>query len=233
MPRGKRRILVVDDEARYIWTLRTNLGARGYYVLTAMDGRTAIELAASEDPDLVLLDLKMPDLHGFEVCRRIRQFSAVPIIMLTAMADEKDMIQGLDAGADDYVTKPFSVNGLMARVRSALRRTELAPGPPSPALFEAGSLRVDLAQQRVYLQDQEVLLTPTEYHLLRELVQNEGRILVSDLLLERVWGPGCEGDHHLVRQAIHRLRQKIEPDPQHPQYIQTRTGIGYVFVVPE
>jgi DNA-binding response OmpR family regulator len=233
MYKDKARILVADDEPRYIWAIRINLEARGYEVLTASDGKTAVELAASESPDLVVLDVRMPGLDGFETCQRIRQFSKVPIIMLTALAEEVDKVKGLDAGADDYVTKPFSVEELLARVRAALRRAEFAAGKDGPALYEAGALRVDLANQRVFVEGSEVKLTPIEYRLLCELVKSVGRVLVPDQLLEQVWGLGYEGEHRLLRQAVHRLRHKIESDPQHPQYIQTRRGIGYLFVPPE
>jgi DNA-binding response OmpR family regulator len=233
MTKGKTRILVVDDEPKYIWAIRTNLEARGYAVLTAENGRQGLELAASEDPQLILLDVRMPDLDGIEVCRRIRQFSTVPIIMLTALAEDVNKVTGLDAGADDYVTKPFSAQELLARVRAALRRTEFSEGQGSRPTCQAGDLLVDFAQQRVFVCDQEITLTPIEYRLLCELARQPDRVLVPDYLLERVWGLGYEGEHHLLRQAVHRLRRKIEPDPQNPQYIQTRPGLGYIFVPPE
>lgn len=226
------RILVAEDEPRYIWAIQTNLEARGYQVLTAPDGQTAVELAANEGPDLVLLDIKMPILNGYEACRRIREFSTVPIIMITAMAEESDKVLGLDLGADDYITKPFSVPELLARVRSALRRTSFSEGVPADSAFQAGDLRVDFAQQRVFVRDREVELTPTEYRLLCELIKQPGRVLVPDYLAEKVWGPGCEGYDKLIRQAIHRLRRKIESDSRHPEYIHTRPGLGYVFIHP-
>jgi DNA-binding response OmpR family regulator len=229
----KIRILVVDDEPRYVWAIRKNLEARGYEVLAANDGYTALELAAQADPTLILLDVRMPGLDGFEVCRRIRGFSTAPVIFLTAMAEETDKVQGLDIGADDYVTKPFSVEELLARVRAALRRAELSAARELSETFEAGELCVDLARKRVFIGEEEVDLTPIEYHLLSVLMEQAGRILVPEYLLERVWGPGCEEETHLLRQAIHRLRQKIELDPQDPQYIQTRRGLGYLFAAPE
>ncbi len=233
MNKDKVRILVAEDEPRYIWAMQTNLEARGYEVLAASDGQQAVELAAGERPELVLLDIKMPVLNGYEACRRIREFSTVPIIMITAMVEEADKIRGLDAGADDYITKPFSVPELLARVRAALRRGQFTAGLPSDSSFEAGDLRVDFAQQRVYRQCQEVELTPTEYRLLSELVKQPGRLLVPTYLMEQVWGPGYEDSDKLLRQAIHRLRRKIESDPHNPQYIQTRPGMGYVFVPPD
>jgi DNA-binding response OmpR family regulator len=226
------RILVVEDEPKYIWAITTNLKARGYLVLSAQDGQKAVELAVSEEPDLVLLDIKIPGLNGYEVCQRIREFSTVPIIMITAMAEESDKVFGLDMGADDYITKPFSVPELLSRVKAALRRIEYSDGLPSNASFQAGHLRVDFTLQRVFLQDQEVELTPTEYRLLSELVKQPGRLLVTDYLVEKVWGHGYDGNEKLIRQAIHRLRKKIEQDPRNPVYIQTRPGLGYMFFLP-
>ena len=233
MDKGKTRILVVDDEPRYVWAVKVNLEARGYEVLVARDGQTAIELAASEEPDLIVLDIRMPSLDGYEACQRIREFSAVPIIMLTALAEDADKVKGLDIGADDYVTKPFSAAELLARVRATLRRVELSERKDPSPVFEAGDLRVYLAQQRVFVYGQEVDLTPTEYRLLCELVKQAGRVLVPEHLLEKVWGMGYEGENRLLRQAVHRLRRKIETDPRNPQYIQTRSGIGYVFTLPD
>jgi DNA-binding response OmpR family regulator len=233
MNKGKFRILVAEDEPRYTWAIQTNLEARGYEVVTAQDGQEAVELAVSEQPDLVLLDVKMPVLNGYEVCQRIREFSIVPIIMLTALAEETNKVRGLELGADDYLTKPFSVPELLARVRAALRRVEFSEGLPSTSSFQAGDMRIDFTQHRVFICGQEVDLTPTEYRLLCELVKLPGRLLVPGHLLEKVWGPEYEGEDKLVRQAIHRLRSKIERDPHHPEYIQTRPGLGYVFIPPE
>jgi DNA-binding response OmpR family regulator len=233
MNKGKVCILVVDDEPRYIRAIQINLEASGYEVITARDGQTAIELAASEEPDLVLLDIRMVGLDGYEVCRRIREFSAVPIIMLTALAEDADKVAGLDVGADDYVTKPFSADELLARVRAALRRVELSERQDPSSTLQAGDLLVDLAQQRVFVRSQEVSLTPTEYRLLCELVRQAGRVLVPEYLLEKVWGMGYEGENRLLWQAVHRLRRKIERDPRNPQHIQTRPGIGYVFALPQ
>jgi DNA-binding response OmpR family regulator len=233
MNKGKVCILVVDDEPRYIRAIQINLEASGYEVITTRDGQTAIELAASEEPDLILLDIRMVGLDGYEVCRRIREFSAVPIIMLTALAEDADKVAGLDVGADDYVTKPFSADELLARVRAVLRRVELSERQDPSSTFQAGDLLVDLAQQRVFVHSQEVNLTPTEYRLLCELVRQAGRVLVPEYLLEKVWGMGYEGENRLLWQAVHRLRRKIERDPRNPQHIQTRPGIGYVFALPQ
>lgn len=233
MNKGKVCILVVDDEPRYVRAIQINMEASGYKVLAARDGQTAIELAASEEPDLILLDIRMRGLDGYGVCRRIREFSAVPIIMLTALAEDADKVKGLDTGADDYVTKPFSADELLARVRAVLRRVELSERQDPHPTFQAGDLLVDFARQRVFACGQEVNLTPTEYRLLCELVRQAGRVLVPEYLLEKVWGMGYEGENRLLWQAVHRLRRKIELDPRNPQYIQTRPGIGYVFVFPD
>lgn len=227
---NQARILVVDDEPRYAWAIRVNLEARGYEVITASNGTSAIELAAGENPDLVVLDIRLPDLDGYEVCRQIREFSTAPVIMLTALAEDADKVKGLNLGADDYVTKPFSVDELLARVHANLRRVDFAARQDPSPTYETGVLFVDFVQQRVFVSDQEVHLTPTEYRLLCELVSNVERVLVPEYLLENVWGAGYAGENQLLRQAIHRLRHKIEPDPKNPQYIQTRTGLGYTFV---
>jgi DNA-binding response OmpR family regulator len=229
----KVRVLVADDEPRYVRAIKVNLEASGYQVVTASDGETAVAVAASESPDLILLDIRMPGMDGYEACRRIREFSSVPVIMLTALAEAADKVKGLDVGADDYVTKPFSADELMARVRAVLRRVDLSGQRGSRSSFEVGGLLVDFVQQRVFVLGQEVKLTPTEYRLLYELVQGAGRVLVPEYLLENVWGPGYLGENRLLWQAVHRLRRKIERDPQQPELIQTRPGIGYLFVSPD
>jgi DNA-binding response OmpR family regulator len=233
MSKGKPRVLVVDDEPKYVYIMQLNLEDEGYEVLAAGDGQTAVELAASEEPDLIILDIRMPGLGGYEACQRIRQFSAVPIIMLTALAGEAEKIKGLDLGADDYVTKPFSTDELLARVRAALRRAELMEQPGVEPVFQAGELRVDLARQHVFVGEREVQLTPIEYGLLSELVKQAGRVVISEYLLKAVWGTGYERERPILWQAIYRLRRKIEADPQNPQYIQTRSGLGYILVVPD
>jgi DNA-binding response OmpR family regulator len=233
MRKEKPCILVVDDEPKYVWLAKVNLEAREYEVLTAHTGEEAIDLAARQEPDLILLDIKMPGMDGYQVCQRIREFSTVPIIMLTAMAEDADKIKGLDLGADDYVTKPFSIPELVARVRAVLRRAEEAKPSKQPAIFQAGRLLVDFTWQRVFFEDEEVGLTPTEYRLLCELVQHTGRVLVPSHLLEKAWGPEYADEDHLVRKVIYRLRQKIEPEPGNPRYILTKPGIGYYFDNPE
>jgi len=233
MKSGKPCILIVDDEPRYLWTIRMNMEARGYAVIEAQDGQTAIELALNEEPDLIMLDIRMPGMDGFEVCRRVREFSTVPIIMLTALAEDVNKVKGLGVGADDYVTKPFSSKELVARVQAVLRRVEFSDRVKSQSTVQAGDLRVDFVRRLVFVSGQEIHLTSTEYHLLCELIRHADRVLVPDSLLENVWGIGYEGQNHLLRQAIHRLRQKIEPNPKEPRFIQTRPGSGYEFVIPE
>jgi DNA-binding response OmpR family regulator len=229
---GKARVLVVDDETRYLQVAKVNLELRGYQVLTASDGQMALSLVVSQEPDLVLLDVRMPGLDGYQVCQRIREFSKVPIIMLTAMAEDADKVRGLDVGADDYVTKPFSIPELLARVRAVLRRAQGSSDPMPAPILEAGDLRVDLGGRRAYVGDREIDLTPTEYGLLCELIRHAGRVLTPEYLLERVWGIGYEGEEHLVRKVIYRLRQKIEPIPGTPQYVLTRPGMGYLLAPP-
>ena len=226
----KARILVVDDEPRYVWTMRVNLEARGYEVIISRDGQAALSTVISQEPDLIILDIKMPMMDGYTVCERVREFSKVPIIMLTALAEETDLIKGLTLGADDYVTKPFSIDVLMARVRAALRRVMILDQGGYGSVYERGELRIDFDRERVWVGEQEVTLTPLEYNLLCELVQNAGRILVPEYLLEHVWGVAYVGDNALLRQVIYRLRRKIERDPRNPKYIQTRLGSGYMFV---
>ena len=233
MSTTKPLILVVDDEPQYVYLIKLNLEARGYRVSVGDNGEAAVALAAEQQPDLVILDLMMPMLNGFEACRQIRQFSTVPIIMLTAKAEEADKIKGLDAGADDYVTKPFSIDELLARVRANLRRNELSQQPQTGPFFESGDLRVDLMARRVFVNDREVPLTPTEYRLLTELIKHAGQVVVPDHLLAVGWGDSYEGEEQVLRQAIYRLRQKLEPDPKQPRYLETRPGLGYVFVPPD
>lgn len=228
----KGRILVVDDDPRYVRLIQVNLEASGYTVLVARDGEEAIVSTASAGPDLVLLDIMMPNVNGYTACKKIREFSNVPIVMLTALGETEDKVKGLDMGADDYVTKPISVQELLARVRAALRRVQMGQPQHHPT-FRAGELFVDFAGRRVFVHGEEVNLTPTEYRLLYELVTHAERVLTSTQLLEKLWGPGYEKDTHLVWQAVHRLRQKIELDPENPCYVHTRPGIGYIFTLDE
>jgi DNA-binding response OmpR family regulator len=223
------RILVVEDEPRYIRLFRVNLEASGYEVVTANTAQRALELASREDLDLILLDILLPGgSNGIAVCQQIRRFSSVPIIMLTALASTDDIVRGLDAGADDYITKPLSIQVLLARIRARLRHLG-APSEESASVCRSGSLALDTASRQLYARGKEVLLTPTEYRMLLELMTHPGRVLITSYLLERVWDIDRQ-EPHLVWQVISRLRQKLERDPSDPQLIQTRPGIGYVFV---
>jgi len=228
-PEDKIRVLVVDDEPKYIKAIQVNLEVTGYEVLAAYNGPLAIELAALEQPDLIILDIRMPGMDGYQVCQHLRELSSVPIIMLSALAENADKVQGLDVGADDYITKPFSAEELLARVHAVLRRSDLSDQPMPDVTCPASDLVIDLSRQRVFVRGQEVNLTPTEYRLLGEFVKHPGRAFTTGDLLEKVWGPEYNGGNHALRQTVHRLRQKIERDPRNPQYIQTKLGIGYIF----
>ena len=229
-----KRILVADDEQLYALAIKYNLEASGYQVITVHDGRSAINKVAGMDLDLVLLDIKMPDMDGFEAYRQIREFSDVPVIMLTALANEKDKVFGLDSGADDYVTKPFGADELMARVRAALRRSRSSTSiNQEESVIHIGSIRIDIASNRVYARGCEVNLTPIEYRLLCELAKQVGRVLVTEYLVDKVWGQTYEGDETLLWKSIHRLRKKIEPDWKNPVHILTRRGIGYYLAINE
>ncbi len=225
----KYHILVVDDDPRYVRLLKVNLEASGYVVTVAYDGQTAIRLAASEVPDLILLDVMMPAFNGYTVCEKIREFSTAPIIMLTALDETEDKVKGLDLGADDYITKPVSIKEVLARIHAALRRSRMGQVEHRPA-FENGDLRVDFVARRVYVADKEIALTPTEYRVLAELVTHTGHVLSSTYLLEKIWGTPHDEDSHLIWQVIHRLRHKLEPDAETSHYIHTRPGVGYVFL---
>ena len=226
MANSKASILVVDDEVRTLRMMQHMLELEGYRAITAISGEAALDLFELEIPDLVLLDILMPSMDGFEVCRRIREFSQLPIIMVTAKDSEMDKIKGLDAGADDYVTKPFTARELMARVRASLRRTRLWNERPVPA-FQLGDLVVDFATHRVTVKGEEKCLTGTEYRLLSYLVRNMPCILTPDVILTNVWGEGYYGDIHLLQASVARLRAKIGDDAKNPRYILTRHGIGY------
>ena len=220
-------ILVVDDENRYVRSIKINLTARGYNVQTATNGKEAIEIAAIQPLDLILMDIRMPGMDGLETCKHIREFSTVPIIMLTALSEDDDIVRGLDAGADDYIAKPFNAEELMARVRAQLRRAaNTGPGLDTP-LLEIGELTIDMARIRVIVREQEIHLTATEYRLLCELASARSRVLTTDYILDQVWGRGYEGEDHLIWKFIHSLRHKIEVDPKKPNYIHSKRGIGY------
>ena len=227
------KILVVDDEPRYVRWIALTLRGSGYHVLEARDGVTALELSATNQPDLILLDVGLPGLDGLEVCRRVRAFSTVPIIMLTARAAEADKVAGLDAGADDYLGKPFGPPELLARVRAALRRARYADAPSTEPVFRHDGLEIDYARCEVRRGGDVIALTPTEYRLLVQLARQAGRVILPEELLLAVWGPEYQGEPQHVRLYISRLRRKIEADPEHPQFILSKPGIGYLFANPD
>ncbi len=221
------RILVVDDEPQLLRSLRTTLAAHGYDVQTATTGEEALDLLAARLPDLVVLDLVLPGLSGLAVCQELRARSPVPILILSARGDERDKVAALDAGADDYLTKPFGVNELLARIRAALRRAAGARGPST--VVESGDLRIDVDRRVVTRGGDDIRLTPTEFDLLKTLVANAGRVLTHGYLLRAVWGPQYDGESQLVRVFIGQLRRKIERDPARPAHIVTEPGVGYRF----
>jgi two-component system, OmpR family, KDP operon response regulator KdpE len=219
------RVLIVDDEPQIRRFLRTSLSAHGYRVIEASCGREAITLTATERPELVLLDLGLPDMGGLEVIRQLREWSTVPIIVVSVRGQEGEKIEALDGGADDYVTKPFGMGELLARIRTALRhRLQAELDEP---VFRAAGLTVDLAKRVVTVDDHEVKLTPKEYDLLRVLVTHAGKVITHQHLLREVWGPGSVHETHYLRVYIGQLRQKLEPDPAQPRYLLTEPGVGY------
>lgn len=218
------RVLVVDDERPIRRFLQTSLTAHGYAVFEAAGGQEAIGAVIDRRPDLLILDLGLPDVDGVEVTRRLREWTAIPIIILSVRDQEGDKIAALDAGADDYVTKPFAIGELLARMRVALRR---AASPQTGPVFEWGGLVVDLARRVVLIGGQEVQLTPTEYDILRTFVAHAGKVLTHRQILRQVWGAGYEDELHILRVNISNLRRKIEPDPSRPTYLVTEPGVGY------
>ncbi len=218
------RILVVDDEKAIRRYLHASLNAQGNVVFEASNGEEALRAAAVNRLDIVILDLGLPDIDGVEVTRRMREWSQIPIIILSVREQERDKIAALDAGADDYLTKPFGTGELMARIRAAIRRSTRNEDEP---LIEINQLKVDLARRQVTLANQEIALTPTEYDILRILAQNIGKVLTHRQLLQQVWGQAYGEDMHLLRVNISNLRRKIEPDPSRPTYILTEAGVGY------
>lgn len=219
-------VLIVEDDPGMLRLVRRSLELTGYQVLCAGDGPTGLELASSRPVGLLLLDLLLPGMDGLTVCRRIREFSDMHIIMMTAVGREEDIIRGLDAGADDYLPKPFSIDQLLARVRAVLRRARPATPPPR-SKYVCGGLEVDFAWHRVTVHGREVRLTPTEYNLLVCLASHPGVVLTIQQILERVWGEAYADDRHLLQTNVGRLRRKIEPDPEHPRYVQNTPGVGY------
>jgi two-component system, OmpR family, KDP operon response regulator KdpE len=226
-------ILVVDDEPRLLSFLRSELKASGYQVSVANDGKSALKAAAARGPDLVILDVGLPDMDGIEVCRKLRETSRVPILMLTARASDSDKVTGLESGADDYLTKPFSTPELVARVRALLRRVRIADTEGPTAEFRCGDFVIDYQRRKVQMRGEEVRLSATEFKLLEELCRNAGRVLLREELLARVWGSGYRKEVQYVWVYIGYLRNKLEKDPKHPEYILTYPGVGYSFKAPE
>lgn len=225
------KVLVVDDEPKIRMFIRANLEARDYEVYLAQDGVEAVEMAGRVDPDVIVLDVNMPRMDGIEACRRIREWADMPIIILSVREEEKDKVRALDEGADDYLTKPFGIEELLARIRVALRHS--AGAAPATPVFTAGHLEVDLSKRMVKRQGQIVKLTRTEYELLAYLVSQHGKVLTHKELLRNVWGPKYGEESEYVRVFIRQLRSKIEDDPSNPQFIVTEPRIGYRFVKPD
>jgi two-component system, OmpR family, KDP operon response regulator KdpE len=227
----KPSILIIDDEPPLQKFLRLTLTSQNFNVIEALTGESGIRHAANDQPDLIILDLGLPDMDGVAVTRRIREWSAIPIIVVSARGKEQDKVVALDAGADDYLTKPFGVSELMARVRVALRHISIAKHDSGQSTFEQGDLRIDLARREVFMRDQRVHLTPNEFRLLTVLIKNAGKVMTHRQLLREVWGPGSAEQSHYVRVYVNQLRQKIEADPARPEFLLTETGIGYRFCV--
>lgn len=226
----KKRILVVDDEPRMRRFVRMNLDLEGYEVSEAENGLVALEKVRDQMPDLVLLDVMMPTMDGFETLALLREFSNVPVIMLTVKGDEDDRVRGLDLGADDYITKPFSPRELSSRIRAVLRRVEVTKPTFTEPLVIDEDLAIDFTLREVIVRGERIKLRPTEYRLLAHLVENAGWIVPQETLLTKVWGPEYRDDDQLLRLYIAYLRKKIEPDPANPRYIFTERGVGYRFV---
>lgn len=222
------RILVVDDEPRYQRLLEANLLTEGFDVLTAADGLQALDTFSSTPVDLILLDVMMPKLDGFATCQRIRQYSNVPIIILTARGEEQDRVRGLDLGADDYLVKPFSATELLARVRAVLRRAQVSGEGGQNRYFEHDNLRIDFARAEVWRGNQPVFLSATEYRLLLQFAHHVGKIMSAEELLTSVWGPEYKTDKEILWVSIARLRQKLEDEAHNPKHIVTRSGLGYL-----
>jgi DNA-binding response OmpR family regulator len=231
VPRDAKRILVVDDEPRMIGFIRMNLELEGYQVLEAHNGLEGLEAIRTQLPDLVLLDVMMPELDGFETLRMLREFSSIPVIMLTAKGEEDDKVYGLELGADDYVTKPFGSRELSSRVRAVLRRADMPSASPEQAVLRVDDrLGVDFNRREVIVGGERIKLRPTEYRLLYHLIENAGWTVPHEQLLAKVWGYEYRDETHYVRLYVNYLREKIEEDPSNPKYILTERGVGYRFI---
>jgi two-component system KDP operon response regulator KdpE len=226
----EKRVLVVDDDPALLPLIEYTFAREGYEVLTACDGKEALKEFFAHKPDLVILDIMMPRMDGWETCRRIREVSDVPIVMLTARGQDEDIVRGLEYGADDYLTKPFSIKVLLAHARAVLRRAALPPVEyAEPTTYADDFLTIDLKERRITVGGEQVKLTPTEYRLLAYLVQNAGQVLTFTQILQNVWGWEYQDDLDYVRVYVWHLRQKLEQDPKNPKYIQTEIGVGYRF----
>ena len=222
------KILVVDDEQLYRHLVKVNLESEGYEVIAAANGEEALDMVSNKHPDLVILDVMMPKLDGFSTLERIRQFSEVPVIMLTGKNEEQDRVRGLNAGADDYVAKPFSATELVARVRAVLRRAVSTEQGLANRFFKHGDLKIDLARAEVWRADNPIYLSATEYKLLIQFAHNVGKVMPAEELLSAIWGPQYREDKEILWVSIARLRQKLEEDPHNPVHIVTRSGLGYL-----
>lgn len=222
------RVLVVDDEPRFVRLVEANLQTEGFEVTKAKNGKEAVDTTVSEKPDLILMDVMMPEMDGFAACERIREFSNVPIIMLTAKGDEEHKVRALNLGADDYVVKPFSANELIARVQAVLRRAQRQGGQTGESTFTRGNLRIDFARAEVAIDDEPVAISATEYRLLLEFARSAGKTLTAEQLLRNVWGPEYSAEKEILWVSISRLRQKLEKDPKNPELIVTISGEGYM-----
>jgi two-component system response regulator RegX3 len=227
--RGTTRILVVEDESSLADSLRYNLEREGFAVSVAADGRRALERFRAEAPALVILDLMLPEASGLDVCRAIRTESDVPIIMVTAKDSEADKVTGLELGADDYVTKPFSVRELMSRVRAHLRRAKMQVVDHADDVLEGGGIRMDVIRHEVLVRGDEVAFPPKEFELLEAFLRRKGRLLTREFLIEEIWGPGYVGDTKTLDVHVKRIRRKVESDPHHPVHLVTVRGLGYKF----
>jgi two-component system KDP operon response regulator KdpE len=224
------KILAVDDEKRMVRFIQLNLEQDGFQVITAYNGKEALEQVRTQLPDLVLLDIMMPDINGFEVLKKIREVNTVPVIMLTAKGEEDDRIQGLELGADDYITKPFSPRELVSRIRAVLRRTKSFKEDQVDLIEVDDRLTIDFSRREVWVEGEKVNLRPTEYRLLYHLVKNAGWVNTHEQLLSKVWGFEYQDEPHYVRLYVNYLRKKLEEDPTNPKYILTERGVGYRFV---
>jgi DNA-binding response OmpR family regulator len=226
---GHTYVLVVDDDEKILKFLRVNLAREGWHITTASDGGEALQIVERDPPDLIILDIMMPTIDGFEVCERLRQWSQVPIIGLSARGDLADKVKCLDLGADDYITKPFGIDELIARVKAVLRRNRFDDTVPSTSIFTCGDLTMDLANRKVTCAGKAIQLTATEYKLLRELVLASNQVLSYKYLLGKIWGPEYKNEREYLHVYVGHLRAKIEPDPRRPVYIVSVPGVGYQF----